>query len=445
MMGSCFTLEEFSQIVFDIPAYTGTSGFCWRYSDVFKSLRLYIGWWVNVLGVVAGTIFIVAAWTEQLSVSDSELQNLYLAAGTMYLIRGLVLFCRTPIDIYKRQKSFEKSTKKLLGSLRRFASDHVSSQSMSVSSNSKEEKAESKVDEDPLDIYIREIIFTDNISLTKTDLGMLLLQRIGAYDEAILDEMFAFVDSDSNGTVDVDEFRVFIQQLNPTSTRIGRLLKVVKKLMINFNWLLLLSFISGSTVSLLNNISKRIGNREELWVDKYFTPEMYVMWAYLVGMLYFSSERVAYLQHSYALGEKVRIMMKVWIARAKAEQSDEWLQFENHDDFEKGRFNRILEEHAIFIPKSQLDSIYRVIDTNHNGKISKAELEDFVNTKKRKTIEIASMCLKDFIFWTNFFWTFGSVAYLLSAYYVNGFGKLCQQVRILPSLQCFAKSVFIAP
>jgi len=135
--------------------------------------------------------------------------------------------------------------------------------------------------------------------------------------------------------------------------------------------------------------------------------------------------------------------MKVWIARAKAEQSDEWLQFENHDNFEKGRFNRILEEHAIFIPKSQLDSIYRVIDTNHNGKISKAELEAFVNTKKRKIIEIASMCLKDFIFWTNFFWTFGSVAYLLSAYYVNEFGEMCQQVRILPSLQCFDKSLFI--
>lgn len=128
-------------------------------------------------------------------------------------------------------------------------------------------------------------------------------------------------------------------------------------------------------------------------------------------MVYFVTERVTSLRASYTMKETVRSMLRSWMEKFEDGTSNkEWV------DCDKRKFNRILEEQAVFIPKFQVDALFQEIDVDENESIVKSELQAFVNIKRNKFATIFKTVVTDIIFWANWIWFIGCVLYLVALY-----------------------------
>ncbi len=433
------SLEEFGQFILS-PASDK-----FRRSDLLKSIRFDIDWWVNVMYFVAGILYTVGGFPDTFSLSGVQVRNIFLSGSILYLVGGQISFFRTPINKYKAEKSFEKSSKKLLEALRKNAAAYDKAlpreEGAGVSDQAGDLSHDVVTKEDPIDIYIREVIFAERKTLTKTDLGLLLLKYIGAYDDAILVRMLAMVDDDGDGTIDVDEFQYCVKRIDITEfTLRNRLAKVASGLIVDYDWLLLLTFVTGSIVGVTNSFLK-ISGSDGIWVNDNFTPSMYVMYAYNVGMIYFVTERVTSLRASYTMRETVRSMLRSWMEKFEEDTSKEWV------DCDKRKFNRILEEQAVFIPKFQVDALFQDIDADENHLIVKSELQAFVNIKRKKFATIFKTVVTDIFFWANWFWFIGCVLYLVALFddgqSATQVSRRCQDFDLCCLFECLIYSYFV--
>ncbi len=414
-----FSLEEFGQFV------TSPASYSFIRSDLLKSILFDVDWWVNVMYTVAGLLYTIGAYPDAFSLSDVQVRDIFFSGIIMYLICGLIFFLRTPVNEYKGQKSFEMSTKKMLDTLQKKAAEYEMLP-REEGETWQEDMVTQTSTEDPVDTYIREVIFAERKTLTKIDLGLFLLNSIGVHDDTILSKIFALFDGKHDGTIDVEEFQTCVKHLDPSQYTFGRrLTKVASGLLVNYDWLLNLTFLSGSLVSVLNTILKMNGS-DGIWVNDNFTPSMYVMYAYTVGMIYFVTARVHVLTATrYEMRETVRNMLRNWLKSFEQDASKDWV------DCDKRKFNRILEEQAIFIPKVQVDALFRDIDLNENDLLSRSELQSFVDIKREKFASMFKSTITDIMFWANWIWLIGCVLYLLALYSEGRSANVMNQVSVL--------------
>ena len=440
------SLAEFGHFLLSPSSSSSSSGRSQKRSNFFKSICLDIDWWTSVIYVVAGSLHFVCAWPEAFGASQSAVEDLYLAGATLFLLSASVFFIKTPVNSYRTEKSFEKSKKRLRTALESRALAH-STRLMPI--NDETEKEEGGGGEDPVDVYIREVIFAGRrrSQITRTDLGSVLLKNIGSYNVAVLDKMHSSVvnhqndDNHGGATVDVNDFQSYVKRIDLEYSLTKRLKKVVLGLMVNYTWIFNLTFVSGSIVSVLDKTIKKGGDGEGgLWANDSFTTSMYVAWADVVGMLYFSSERVVYLRRRHEMRKKVRATLKNWLAkgseleRNQNEQKLLRISMQGNDLFNTRGLARLLEEEAIFIPMFQVDALFKAIDTNNDGILTKEEVTAFLLRVERRNnfIAVLQSAVKDIIFRGNNIWTVGCIAYLLPIYYAGGegddFAVICYQV-----------------
>ena len=68
----------------------------------------------------------------------------------------------------------------------------------------------------PLTSISQEVMFVAECkTLTKTDLGLVLLKNICTYDASIILRMLALVDDDNDGTINVNELQACVKQMDP--------------------------------------------------------------------------------------------------------------------------------------------------------------------------------------------------------------------------------------
>lgn len=152
-----------------------------------------------------------------------------------------------------------------------------------------------------------------------------------------------------------------------------------------------------------------MGESDGIWVNENFTPAMFSSYSANIGMIYFVNSRVQYLIDTYNMREMVRSMLRGWLNKSE----EDWT------NCDKKSFNSLLEENAIFLPKFQIDALFRFIDKDGSDSISKKELEVFVNIKRKKFPTVFMSAMKDIIFWANFVWLVGCGFYLAAEYILD--------------------------
>lgn len=396
-----------------------------KLSEFFASLLCDIEFWSLFLLAIAGGLFSIAGFSLELSLSSSTAANMYLSGGAMYfttLVRSCFLL---PVKIYNAEKSFEGTTNKLQYSLTRNALSYSSyrrASGISLSCSEMRKHLEKGYGEDACEtndqiyIYLRDVIFVENQLMTKTDLEFLLLREIGSASESLIDAVFEFVDEDGSGAITVDEFFSFIEQLKPNSTSLRRMCSVTRKTLINVPWLMSVVYLFASTVSISHNVVKRFEFGENgLWQNNIVPPVGVVAYGFFIGTLVFSAKAYEHHRSSFDMGEKVRLMLRNWMTQSAQKNTVEWREFQENAGFGIEKLNRLLEESGIFIPRSQLDSIFCEMNVDEDDEVCKEELEAFVDVKRNRMLTIWSLCLTSFMFLSNITWFLGSIGYVMSA------------------------------
>lgn len=93
--------------------------------------------------------------------------------------------------------------------------------------------------------------------------------------------------------------------------------------------------------------------------------------------------------------------------------------FQEEGNLNKVSLRQLFDESSIHLPGHVFDHIYHEIDVNHDGSISKQELEDYVRLPANRPIDISILCLKSGHFWSSSFLILGSLFFLGDVYVIN--------------------------
>ena len=132
-----------------------------------------------------------------------------------------------------------------------------------------------------------------------------------------------------------------------------------------------------------------------------------------VGSTIFLTERIILLNEKFDMEEVVRDMLRKLIEEF---DEDEELNTESkiveafNDDveFNKTRFNSMLEENGVFMPKFQVQVLFEQIDDDDDDAITKSELVAFTSTKRNRFIYFLNQC-KHSVFLVSVLWDLGRV------------------------------------
>ena len=237
------------------------------------------------------------------------------------------------------------------------------------------------------------------------------------------DRIFAIVDADDNGKISTQEITTFIENWQPEMTNCERMLYVIKISVTNWSWILSVIFFFGGALSFMNHIAKRVG-ADGLWTHDTIPVGMVTAYCYTIGCLMFANERFKFESNKYEMEELVRGMVKVFIAKLDNEEknhteSNDVEAFHDHENikFDQTRFNTFLEDNGIYMPKFQVETLFRHnIDDGGDDGITKGNLTIFLNVKRNKMLTIAKRCSTCLVFLSNFVWIIGSVAYVIASH-----------------------------
>ena len=409
------TVVELSEFLFKSKTLKGFD-FCRRaWSDV--------DWWFLVLFFVGGVMFLIGGFHSELGIPDPSLKNIYLAGGAMYNLGTLRFIIPYLYLQYRAQQSFEKSALYVQESLRANADNYTSTaaetgieKKLSTKSTSSEDTAEttSEKENSKLRRYTKEVIFA-NIStrIRRTELQMILLKEVGVISQSVRDKIFGIVDEDGNGNINADEFTSFIENWNPGLTDGQRFLLVLKGAFSNLKYCLSFIFLTGGMIGLLNNIVKR-SNPDGLWDHDTITPGMVGAYCGTIGSLVFVTDRFLLQMEKIDMEEIVRDklgkLLRKFDEEEKFQAKDKEVEaFNSNLEFTKTRFNSMLEDNGVFMPKFQVEKLFQDIDKDESDKITKNELRSFTMKKRSRLGTLLKNCFTSHIFLTYYVWDFGRI------------------------------------
>mmetsp|Transcript_35603 Transcript_35603/g.70073 ORF Transcript_35603/g.70073 Transcript_35603/m.70073 type:complete len:827 (+) Transcript_35603:171-2651(+) len=453
------TMEQFTDFFF-MPAKSSFVHF------VFN-LLFSLDWWCVMCFFFGGLMFGIGAFPNELNISKHAL-NIFLAGDILFFLGGLRFVVPYPIGLYRAEKSFERiimnvrekiewnaltyispgsafgTSRRKFGTSRRksvLLSPHSTAHrpSVHISAHSKTRASAIHISphsaakrgslylplhlaagalpvqddcDDKLNKYVKEVIFSENATLTKKQFEVLLTNKVGAVTESLMDRMFEHANRGRDGKITPADVLAFLRS-NPQTSIMWKLYTVTRSILMDFTWLASICFIAGEIIDALINIVGRPALGENvLWANAKFTPYMAAYWLFLIGCQMFIKEEFDRKTNSFDMEDKVIDMLN---GKPLKELGRDF--FHSHSDsFSADQLIQMLEESGIYIPLFIINRLFKEIDTDSSGGISKEELGTYLQTPRRRLLTILWRCLKSMAFMSNFVWLLGSVAYVVSAY-----------------------------
>jgi hypothetical protein len=384
------TLEEFSNYLVNLPSEPSKV-------DYFLSLLSNVDFWLAIVLALGGLFFFIPEFPNLFPLLPGvEVRNIYLAGSICYFVSGMKYNIRRPLSVFREKSAQENAVVNMQEKVLKNAADFS--------------EGLDQTNPNVLATYIDKAVFGDEFptTMTKTDLELFLLKEASIANRGVVNAIFSFVDVDGGGTISREELHFFVEEFNPRQSLLDHLRFMTAVCFKEISWSFGVVFSSASVLSISNNISRRFGG--PLWVAA-LTVSMVISYIYVIGCLAFVAEAYEWIRDKFDLEEEVRGTLRKWLAESNNE-----IKSSNEATFNKTDLNALLEKGTIFIPRSNLDSIFAQIDTDGSDRISLAELKQFAESERKRMPTIFTWCIKDLYLMTNFLWSIGSANYVVGAY-----------------------------
>uniref|UniRef100_A0A7S3V6D9 Uncharacterized protein n=1 Tax=Chaetoceros debilis TaxID=122233 RepID=A0A7S3V6D9_9STRA len=375
---------------------------------------------------------------------------LFIGSEALYFVIGLKYFLDYPIKIFRTEKSYERTAINFKNSLvektntllptanhksrsilmngaseeiesgankRRFCFGRKSKVADSSSLTEEGRVAQSPQQQNAQEIrsFIEGVIITKH-QPTKMDMELVFLKEVGIISQGLVDEYYEILEEHESGIVKTEDIVLFIDLQLEIANRsnIRRLCAAAMWTMINVRSLLALVLMAGSIIAILIEIFPRSQNGNSCKSD--FTSfESLAAIAYLVGTLVFAAQTFTYTRDSFDMEQQLKRVVRKWLKHNERASRDvtEWAEFDDNDPFDKERFSNLLEETALFLPKFQLNILFRKTKGGRNS-MCKVDLENFAETEKKwRLMNIWCWWLTSFYFLVTVIWTLTNFLYAL--------------------------------
>jgi len=278
-----------------------------------------------------------------------------------------------------------------------------------------------------VEIFVKKVLFRNenSLCLTKSELEILILEETGLDISAdMIDDMFHRIDVDGNGVISAHELCMYIQELEPTSTKKKRMFTVTKNVLKDVHWLMTIPFFTGTSINIASNVLARSGNSLQLGK---FNPSSVSAWLFTIGTMKFTAD---YYQREFRLFELNETAKRELFKFIKIKIFRTQQQRVNFGKFSKGKIKldrvdlkRILEGCAVFLPKKSFNYLYSKIDKDRNDFLTKTEIEVFLEDDQKKKLDrfqkmriVSSKCICRWGFWSNCTWLVGSALFVATSY-----------------------------
>lgn len=425
------SIDELTAFLHSHERLQAESSWCINYARWIYIMKVF--WSDNSIPFAIAGIFLFLATGGNFFSPLSEVQsNIYFLSSIFYFIgafRGLVSYTKSK---WLKIVGYEKMCNDFIESILRTAKELYY-----------EENEELNDDEKTiLRAYVDGVLYQDNMieTLSRSDLELLMFKEIGfSIDTSVLQYIWGKQKfNKSSAFVEADEMYEFLTTRPTKFTKVKRALSVLTSCVKSFVWLMCLSYFIAASVSLITKIIPRLPGGSPVNMG-FTTPSRVISYFYLIGSIHFVAVAAEGISSSYYHRIEARPMIKKWLdeldkKREQEEQNNTSRRFSDistnscrtklirrfmyNGGFEKMDFSRLLEEECgLNLPKNEVDEMFDNIDKNGNGKISEADLRDFIGniTHRSDTCALIFLFVTSNYFWAQFTWFVGSVNFYLSS------------------------------
>ena len=394
---------------------------------LWKAMVIDVEFWIILIYTLAGILLIVTTFPIGSSLPDNVTLNMSLLASTCYAIcssRSVFTFPFRKWTVQKKtieiSKSFKEKIK--LSAAKRYTYDN--------------RPLETEGDKyGHLMMYIKEsTMLNDKVTerLGKRDLDLLLLKELRQIiSPEIFGNIWKSMKKDNRSTFEGSELHSYIMREDDESNKV-HILSIAKKTLSNVSWWMSLSFLSGSVLSFTKKILP-LANKELDYVFGTIPTPIMINFLFLVGTLVFTMSTYERKKLSFEMKEKARTILETF-ADAPQENENEFVINEKKTKLDKTKLNTYLTRRSIALPEKDINLLFDNMDSEKAGVVGKNDIEEYVQKYlvRFKFLSILLLCLKSFEFWSNLVWFFGSLAYIIAAYFPDGnLGKILNEVNLL--------------
>ena len=411
------SLKEFKDCLLGYGKLQQSSAFK-KHVAILKTLLTDFSFWLLSLYFWAGILLIIPAFSPDLPSITSK--NMHLAVTLMYMACSSHYIFRYPFLKWRSQISIEHE-------IRVFKKTLFTAAKEQLENNGEDTE---RMDNATILKHIGDkIIFQSDkdsaAKFLKCDLEVLVLFELGhCISGALIDDIWASIDVDYDGTIDPDEFYSFLTTDVEPPTKTRRACSILWEMVTDKTWLSCLMFLLAGCVSFFVNVLPRHGH--EIRFSRNLSPSTLIAWLFIMGTLYFSFASFDSILASYNWQQTAKEVIAEWIAtmdecedRSARNMSTDTLMEKCHSNggLSKNQLHRLLENSSIYLPKAEFEMIFDEIDESNDGKVCKNEIEEYVNrAAKSKKLTVLIRCLKSFDFWAHTTWFYGSINYVIASY-----------------------------
>ena len=272
--------------------------------------------------------------------------------------------------------------------------------------------------------YIAEVVFGEKNILTERDVELWILREIkGSASSKFIKKAFASLDVINDHVVSLEEVHSFVTSLSLQQRKkhscFEHAFGAIFSMLSEVAWLMSICFFAAYLIKSLKTIFYLCGIKTVyiFGVD----ASAYFVWLKIVGTMEFVTLSVNDIQSEYDELRRAKAVLSHFLQTAELNDiykndSSLFKHFIEDGSLTKTDLRNLFEESSIFLPAHLFDHVYHEIDEDHDGCISKEEIQAYLDIPVRPKMDISELCFKSFAFYASSSLFIGSIFYVISYY-----------------------------
>ena len=272
--------------------------------------------------------------------------------------------------------------------------------------------------------YIAEEVFGEKHILTERDVELWILREIkGSASSNFIKKVFNSLDVINDRVVSLEEVHSFVTSLSLQQRKkhscIEHAFGAIFSMLSEVAWLMSICFFSAYLIKSLKTIFY-FGGIKTLYIFG-VDASAYFVWLKIVGSMEFVALSVNDIQAEYDELRRAKAVLSHFLQTAELNdiyKNDSPLFNHSIEDcgLTKTDLRNLFEESSIFLPGHLFDHIYHDIDEDHDGTISREEIQAYLDIPVRPKMDMVELCFTSLSFYASSSLLIGSIFYFFSYY-----------------------------
>lgn len=272
--------------------------------------------------------------------------------------------------------------------------------------------------------YIAEEVFGEKYILTERDVELWILREIkGSASSKFIKKAFDSLDVVNDHVISLEEAHSFVTSLSLQQRKkhscFEHAFDAIFSMLSEVAWLMSICFFAAYLIKSLKTIFYFCGIKTVyiFGVD----ASAYFVWLKIVGTMEFVTLSVNDIQSEYNELRRAKAVLSHFLQTAELNDiykndSSLFKHFIEDGSLTKTDLRNLFEESSIFLPAHLFDHVYHEIDEDHDGSVSKEEIQAYLDVPVRPKMDISELCFKSFAFYASSSLFIGSIFYVISYY-----------------------------